>query len=176
MRREDMRVGQEYLISDERQWADREMRRSDRARLIDTGKWATRYIGAAGRETRTVQTMSGPLELPKRIQQGGNYDREVLVEVLDRDTGEPTGTYRAVPSANVKMLWSEGKAVVEENTKKREEKNAERRAAREEINRRIQSFHDIFETEQRSYYSGDDLVMISVDDAEKIMDMFGAGR
>lgn len=174
MKRTDMEVGTEYLISSERNWADRPIRYSTRARLLDTDKWTSLYMGTAGSETRPERTMSGVLELPQRLRRGGPYDRDVLIENLDRDTGETTGTYRAVPSADLRMSWEEGKALVEENTKVRDEENAKRRAARAEVDRRIEAFHQMFETEQGSRYGGGgDTVVISLEEAERIMDMFG---
>lgn len=170
MNRQDMKVGQDYLYSTRSEWAGASGN-PKRVRLLDKGKWRSQsFLGKAGQVSRRVKTESGELDLPERIQPGGKYSLDLLVEDLQPD-GQQTGRYRTVRSVEIKAEWDYGMEIVEQNAKIRAEKNAKAKAEREAGQAVIDAFHEKFGTTQQNQWGAShEQVRLSLEDAQMVME------
>ena len=166
-----MTVGEEYLVSSDIDWASTPSTgRISRARLIDKGKWDSRFLGEKGIETRPVSTESGVLDLPQRVYLS-KYSNDVLIEVLDAETGEPREPrfFRTCRSHDLKGPWEEMSAIRAENRRRADIRARERREREDLIARRITRIHDALDTTQQHRYGGNPVVILSLDDAERVV-------
>lgn len=134
MKRQDMKVGQDYLIDPSPNWETRGYR-ADRYRILSTDQWNTPFRRLADDET--VATMCGVTVTLHAVRgSGGRYSSAgVLAVAVDKDSGKPLtpkGHARPVAvvvrSQEVRATWDEGVAAIKAT---RERKEADERAARD---------------------------------------------
>jgi len=138
MKRDDLKPGDEVLVSQDRDWV--KYGRGKRYLIVDTGRWDEPYGSYYYRNTSTPKPTiiyrGVETEVSAHPTREGMTSRHILAREWD-ESRQQYRHIRAVPLMSIKSPWDEGKAAIAEHQRLRHEANAREDRERHEARARM---------------------------------------
>lgn len=180
MKRADLTVGQEYLVHDSNDWnTGKPWGSPERYRLLSLDKVAEqtyRYSGyrdEAKPFTIDVDGITYAVKRARRATHGDKHQHAIMVR-LENNTGRVVGSGTAVLVlfGKIRAPWTEGKAILDEVDRKRQEAQARTTAALQERTIRAQAVADraaLIGVRVPTYVTATSTVAVSLDSLEQLL-------